>query len=285
MNPKMIRSMKAFTRTVELKSMSAAASELHMTVSAVSQQLRKLEKDNGLALFHRNTRVMTLTEAGEVFYQSCLDILSIAAKNQERMEQLTQTPAGVMKIMAPVGFGGGLLSEPLRQLTEQFPDMQFKLSMTDEPIDLVTAGVDLAIRIGPLPDSSLYSHHLINWHLVPCVASTHELAKRRVSSLEDLQAETFIAHFSNTYDLPLPAPRIQVDNMQTTVQLTCDGVGFALLPEPEVKPQLQNGELVRLLHDWEGVEYGVYAVLPVKESIPAKTRLVMNVIEDWFKQV
>ena len=163
--------------------------------------------------------------------------------------------------------------------------MQFKLSMTDEPIDLVTAGVDLAIRIGPLPDSSLYSHHLINWHLVPCVASTHELAKRRVSSLEDLQAETFIAHFSNTYDLPLPAPRIQVDNMQTTVQLTCDGVGFALLPEPEVKPELQNGELVRLLPDWDGVEYGVYAVLPVKESIPAKTRLVMNVIEDWFKQV
>ena len=60
MNPKMIRSMKAFTRTVELKSMSAAASELHMTVSAVSQQLRKLEKDNGLALFHRNTRGVTV---------------------------------------------------------------------------------------------------------------------------------------------------------------------------------------------------------------------------------
>ncbi len=73
--------------------------------------------------------------------------------------------------------------------------------------------------------------------------------------------------------------------MQTTVQLTCDGVGFGLLPEPEIKQRIESGDLVRLLPDWAGVEYSVYAVLPVRESIPAKTRLVMNVIEDWFKQV
>ena len=67
MNPKMIRSLKAFTRTVELNSMSAAANELHMTVSAISQQLQRLENDNGISLFHRNTRSLSLTEAGQVF--------------------------------------------------------------------------------------------------------------------------------------------------------------------------------------------------------------------------
>ena len=118
MNPKMIRSLKAFTRTVELNSMSAAANELHMTVSAISQQLQRLENDNGISLFHRNTRSLSLTEAGQVFYQSCLDMLAIAAKNQERWDQLTNQPQGQIKIIAPVGFGGGLLSEPLKQLQQ-----------------------------------------------------------------------------------------------------------------------------------------------------------------------
>ena len=112
--------MKAFTRTVELNSMSGAAKELHMTVSAVSQQLQRLEKDNGIALFHRNTRTLTLTEAGKVFYQSCLDMLSIASRNQEQWEALTKTPQGQIKLIAPVGFGGGLLSEPLKKLQQEF---------------------------------------------------------------------------------------------------------------------------------------------------------------------
>ncbi|WP_286823512.1 LysR family transcriptional regulator, partial [Idiomarina sp. UBA1919] len=150
MNPKMIRSLKAFTRTVELNSMSAAANELHMTVSAISQQLQRLENDNGISLFHRNTRSLSLTEAGQVFYQSCLDMLAIAAKNQERWDQLTNQPQGQIKIIAPVGFGGGLLSEPLKQLQDEFTNVSFQLHMTDEPIDLITAGADLAIRIGPL---------------------------------------------------------------------------------------------------------------------------------------
>lgn len=285
MNPKMIRSLKAFTRTVELNSMSAAAHELHMTVSAISQQLQRLEKDNGIALFHRNTRSLSLTEAGRVFYQSCLDMLSIAAKNQEKWDQLTNLPQGEIKIIAPVGFGGGLLSEPLKQLQQEFVNVRFQLHMTDEPVDLITSGADLAIRIGPLADSSLYARHLVNWRMIPCIAASHPAAQRQIENFQDLPTDCFIGHMSNSPELDLPTPKILLNNMQTVVQLTLDGVGYALLPEPEIKHHIESGHLQRLLPDWEGSPYSVYAVLPIKDNVPAKTERTVDVLSHFFHRL
>ncbi|MCK7459837.1 LysR family transcriptional regulator [Idiomarina aminovorans] len=285
MNPKMIRSLKAFTRTVELNSMSAAANELHMTVSAISQQLQRLENDNGISLFHRNTRSLSLTEAGQVFYQSCLDMLSIAEKNQERWDQLTNQPQGKIKIIAPVGFGGGLLSEPLKQLQQEFTNVSFQLHMTDEPIDLITAGADLAIRIGPLADSNLYARHLADWHMVPCIAAEHSAAKRLINTFEELPEACFIGHISSLPNQDFPKPKILLNNMQTVVQLTLDGVGYALLPEAEIKHYIESGHLLRLLPEWEGSPYSVHAVLPIKDNIPVKTERTIEVLSHFFHRL
>ncbi|AAV83323.1 LysR family transcriptional regulator [Idiomarina loihiensis] len=285
MNPKMIRSLKAFTRTVELNSMSAAANELHMTVSAISQQLQRLENDNGISLFHRNTRSLSLTEAGQVFYQSCLDMLAIAAKNQERWDQLTNQPQGQIKIIAPVGFGGGLLSEPLKQLQHEFANVSFQLHMTDEPIDLITAGADLAIRIGPLADSTLYARHLADWHMVPCIAAEHPAAENSIKSFDDLPEGCFIGHIPSLPNKDFPKPKVLLNNMQTVVQLTLDGVGYALLPQPEIKHYIESGRLLRLLPEWEGSPYSVHAVLPIKDNIPAKTERTIEVLSHFFHRL
>ncbi|RUO64700.1 LysR family transcriptional regulator [Idiomarina ramblicola] len=285
MNPKMIRSLKAFTRTVELNSMSAAAHELHMTVSAISQQLQRLENDNGVSLFHRNTRSLSLTEAGQVFYQSCLDMLAITSKNQERWDQLTKQPQGEIKIIAPVGFGGGLLSEPLKQLQQEFSNVCFQLHMTDEPVDLITAGADLAIRIGPLANSTLYARHLADWHLVPCIAAEHPAASSSIKTIEELPEDCFIGHIPSLPARNFPKPKVLLNNMQTVVQLTLDGVGFGLLPEPEVKHYIESGRLLRLLPDWEGSPYSVHAVLPIKDNVPAKTERTIEVLSHFFHRL
>lgn len=285
MNPKIIRSLKAFTRTVELSSMSAAASELHMTVSAISQQLQRLENDNGIALFHRNTRTLSLTEAGRVFYQSCLDMLIIASKNQESWDRLTNQAQGEIKIIAPVGFGGGLLSEPLKTLKSEFQNVRFHLHMTDEPTDLITAGADLAIRIGPLADSSLYARELANWRMIPCIAATHPAAKKPLSQFSELPDDCFIGHMANENVPNFPQPGILVNNMQTVVQLTLDGVGYALLPEPEVKHHIESGHLRHLLPEWEGCPYSVHAVLPIKHNVPAKTERTVDVLSHAFHRL
>ncbi|WP_286875078.1 LysR family transcriptional regulator, partial [Marinimicrobium sp. UBA4509] len=100
MNAKMMRAIRVFTRTVELGRMGAAAEDLHMTTSAVSQQLQKLESDLGLSLFNRNTRNLVLTEAGKIQYQCCRTMLEVAEKAREDIEQLQGTPCGTLKVIA-----------------------------------------------------------------------------------------------------------------------------------------------------------------------------------------
>ncbi len=268
-----------------------------MTTSAVSQQLQKLEQELGISLFNRSTRQLTLTEAGKIQYHCCRAILETAGKAQEEIAQLQQTPSGKLKLIAPVGFGGGLLSQPLMQLLHNFPKLRLDLSFTDDPPDLIAAGADLAIQIGPLSDSSMIARHLVDWRLVLCVASDHLLAKQPLTSPFDLPENQLIGHaqssrFSDKMrhadtgeTAPLPEPRMMLDNMQVVIQFVRDGLGYALLPEPEIQEELHRGRLTALLPKWECPRYSVYAVAPSRDSMPAKTRAVIDSLQQSFEKV
>ena len=295
MNAKMMRAIRVFTRTVELGRMGAAAEDLHMTTSAVSQQLQKLESDLGLSLFNRNTRNLVLTEAGKIQYQCCRTMLEVAEKAREDIEQLQGTPCGTLKVIAPVGFGAGLLSEPLKQLTREFPRLRLDLSFGDENPDLIAAGADLALCIGPLADSTLVARHLVDWHFVLCAAPGHAQLAKPIERPEDLSGDGYIAHtvrerrFNDRLThhltgeaLPLPRPRIRVNNMQVAIQLVQDGVGYGLLPEPEVREALRSGRLIQLLPQWRAPSFSVHALAPSRDTMPAKTRAVIDSLQQWF---
>ncbi|MCG9759390.1 MULTISPECIES: LysR family transcriptional regulator [Pseudoalteromonas] len=297
MNQKLTRGLKVFAKTVEAGSMSKAADLLHMTTSAVSQQISKLEQDIGLSLFNRNTRNLTLTEAGSIYYKSAIQILQTAKQAEHELELLQHTPSGILKISAPIGFGGGLLSKPLRYLSEQFPQIKVDLILTDEPIDIITEGVDLAICIGPLQDSNLIARHLADWQLIPCVSCHHPLAQLNISHPESLAPHALIGHSSskqNPYHLSnqqthqqvaLPTARFMVNNMQACIQLTLDGIGYGVLPEPEIRHHLSSGRLKRLCAEWSLREYSVYAVTPHRDTVAAKTTAAIESLKEWFTQV
>lgn len=297
MNTKLTRALKVFAKTVETGSMSQAAQQLHMTASAVSQQITKLEQDIGLSLFNRNTRKLTLTEAGEIYYASSVKLLATAEQAQRQLEQLQHTPSGQLKIVAPIGFGGGLLSQPIKQLTEQFPKIEIQLTLTDEPFDIIAGGVDLAICIGPLTDSGLIARHLADWQLIPCVSGTHPLAELNPQDPDALAAQTFIGHtgaqrigqkltHQHSGDtFTLGQPRLLVNNMQAAIQLTLDGIGYGLLPEPEVRHLLACGRLQRICPQWQLPHYSVYAVTPHRDTVAAKTRAAIDSLRAWFEQV
>jgi DNA-binding transcriptional LysR family regulator len=162
----MVKAMLVFATTVEKGTMNAAARQLCMSTSAVSQQIFKLEQQLGLGLLNRSTRALTPTEAGKLFYQSCVQMIALADETELQLSRLKDGPAGELRIAAPVGFGGGLLSEPLRRLLEAHPGIQLSLQLQDETVDLVGSGIDLAICIGPLADSALVAHHLADWQML-----------------------------------------------------------------------------------------------------------------------
>ncbi|WP_105254318.1 LysR family transcriptional regulator [Pseudoalteromonas sp. T1lg75] len=297
MNSKITRALQVFVKTVEAGNMSRAAEQLNMTASAVSQQITKLEQDIALGLFNRNTRKLTLTEAGEIYYASAVQLLATAELAQQQLEQLQHTPSGRLKIVAPIGFGGGLLSQPIKQLTERFPKVELQLTLTDEPFDIIAAGVDLAICIGPLHDSTLIARHLADWQLIPCVSSAHPLAEVAPTQPDALTGHTHIGHINskrfahtltheqNAAAYALDEPRLLVNNMQAVIQLTLDGIGYGMLPEPEVRHLLAAGRLKRLCPQWHLPHYSVYAVTPHRDAVAAKTRAAIDSLRSWFEQV
>ena len=293
MNIKLLRSLQIFISVAESGSMSVAARNLHMTVSAISQQLRKLEQDIGLSLFNRNTRNLSLTEAGRIYYETSKQILQTAHDAQQKIETLQDEPSGKINIIAPEGFGGGLLSKPLQKLCDDFPKITISLTLTDKPKDIIESGADLVLSFMPVPDTNFSSLKLATWQRILCVSSEHPLAKESCDSINLLNEYSYLAHKHieeyvakyNKKERLLTSPRIEINSMQTLIQLTQDGLGYAVLPEPEVRHLLNEGSLKQLFSDWALPDYTVYAITPKRELIPAKINAAIHCFQDWFSEI
>ncbi|AXR05093.1 LysR family transcriptional regulator [Salinimonas sediminis] len=292
MNIKLLRSLNVFVKVADAGNMSAAAKALHMTVSAISQQLRKLEMDIGLSLFNRNTRHLSLTEAGRIYYQSSVKMLDEAQRAHRHIEQLQESPSGELKITAPIGFGGGLLSAPLKRLTAQFPRIRVSLDLTDYPDDVISSGADLTLSLYETQDTNLTCIHLATWNWVMCAAADNPAAQvRHFSELgeyvhlahEQMQTKTAVSQ--NQEHAVVPAPGMTVNSMQGLIQLTVDGLGYGILPEPEVRHFIAQGKLIQILPEWALPQYSVFAVFPRQDVTPSKTLAAVECLQHEFAQL
>jgi len=286
-----LRGMAVFATVVARGSMAAAAEALGMTPSAVSQQIRKLEAHAQVTLLHRTTRKLTLTEAGEAFYRSCAQMLAIAEEAEQRLGEWREAPVGELRLAAPVGFSGKLITEALRPLLENHRQLRLQLFFHDEQIDLIEQRIDLAIRVGSLTDSSLVARHLAEWNNVVCAAPAYV---RRIAALEhpqQLQEVDWLAlntvlhqsylHFSGPGDETCKLrlePRVAANSMIALRQFTLDGLGVSCQPEPEVREALEEGRLVRLLPEWSLPPFGIYAVTPRRDAQPAKVKVAIEAL-------
>lgn len=301
MNP-LYRSMEAFVITVDCGSMSGASKQLNLSTSAISQQIQKLEQQYDIALLHRNTRKIALTEAGEVFYQGCKDTLATLEKTQQQLNDLKRTSTGDLRIASPAGISCcGMLGAPLKGLIESNPTLNVQLIVKDEPVDLVSERIDLAlvVRIGSLPDSRLIARKLVNWQqslvatpeflerngLDPAVAINDPAALASLNYLchEILLSENYLISRGDTQAKLSLSPRLVVNNMQTLIGLVKESVGMARLPQPEIHQALRAGRLIALLPDWDMPPATVYAVTSQRESQPLKVRAALEALSQAFQ--
>lgn len=286
-----LRGMAVFATVVARGSMAAAAEALGMTPSAVSQQIRKLEAHAQVTLLHRTTRKLTLTEAGEAFYRSCAQMLAIAEEAEQRLGEWREAPVGELRLAAPVGFSGKLITEALRPLLENHRQLRLQLFFHDEQIDLIEQRIDLAIRVGSLSDSSLVARHLAEWNNVICAAPAYLRRMPSIDHPQQLQGVDWLAlntvahqgylNFSGpggeTCKLRLEA-RVAANSMIALRQFTLDGLGVSAQPEPEVREALEEGRLVRLLPEWSLPPFGIYAVTPRRDAQPAKVKVAIEAL-------
>lgn len=290
-----LKGMAIFATVVARGSMAAAAEALGMTPSAVSQQIRKLEAHAQVTLLHRTTRKLTLTEAGAAFYRSCAEMLAIAEEAEQRLGEWREAPVGELRLAAPVGFSGKLITEALRPLLENHRQLRLQLFFHDEQIDLIEQRIDLAIRVGNLADSSLVARHLAEWNNLVCAAPAYLHRCGPIEHPQQLmqvdwlslntrgqgQSVQFEAADGETCRLRLE-PRVAANSMIALRQFTLDGLGISLQPEPEVREALEEGKLVRLLPQWTLPSFGIHAVTPRRDAQPAKVKVAIEALRRHF---
>ncbi|MGA4473564.1 LysR family transcriptional regulator [Ectopseudomonas chengduensis] len=285
-----LKRMALFATVVQKGSMVAAAEAMGMTASAVSQQIRRLEEATGVTLLHRTTRKLTLSEAGAQFYESCWQIVELAEQAEQRLAEQRDAPVGELRVAAPVGFSGPLLSEALAPLLSAHPGLSLSLFFHDEQIDLIESRIDLAIRVGRQEDSSLVARYVTDWRMILCVAPAY-LARvgLPIEPSQLLKLDWIGLHLERSQHLTLLGPggvqqrlrletRISCNNILAARQFTLAGMGVSLQPVPEVRELLARGELLPLLPDWQLEPIGLHIVTPRRDAQPAKVRYAIEAL-------
>jgi DNA-binding transcriptional LysR family regulator len=291
------RRMAVFACVVEQRSMSAAARSLKMSTSAVSQQMRQLERDHGVTLLHRSTRKLALTAAGEQFYEGCAAMVAAAKRAQQGLAVSRDAPSGELRLSAPIGFArhvapalGGLLAEN--------PALTLKLLVDDKRIDLIDARVDLAVRFGRLADSSWVARRLCAFEWLLCSAPSWLQSNPAPQRPEDLLAQQWLAFAAdgNALQLQLIGPqretrslrieaRISSNNQYSLQQMCLSGLGIARMAHVDVADDLRAGRLVQLLPGWTMEPLDVWAVTPQRDAQPAKVRVAIEALQAYLAEL
>ena len=291
-----LKRMAVLATVVEQGSFVAAAKLLQTTTSAVSQQIRALERDMGVTLLHRTTRKLSLTPAGARFHEGCAAMLSAARGAQERLLQLRDAPEGELRIAAPVGFPR-LLGPALAPLLAAHPGLSLHLEVEDGFTDLVAKRIDLAIRFGSLPDSAWIAQRLgekqrriyaapsyLAHHGVP--ASVAELATHAWLALRPGTDGPYklTLHNAESERHALSLALRASSNNQLSLQQLCEaGLGLAMLSPGDVADAVQAARLVPLLPGWRLPALPVYAVTPQREAQPAKVRYAIDLLREQLR--
>jgi len=154
-----------FVTVVEQGSFTAAARTLGLPKTTVSRRVRGLEEHLGARLLHRTTRRLSLTEAGTVYFERSRHVARDLAEAEAAVHQLQGSPRGWLRVTAPYSLGVVALAPVLREFRDRYPEIRVDVVLDNERLDLVGDSIDVALRIGPLPDSSLVARHLATWPL------------------------------------------------------------------------------------------------------------------------
>lgn len=287
----LFEAMRAFVEVVDRGSMTAAAEALDRSQPAIARTLAGLEARLGARLLNRTTRRMSLTPEGREYLARCRSILADVNEAELAVGQRQAEPRGDLRITAPVLFGQMHVVPALTAFLRRYREVRVELLLFDRNVDLVEEGIDLAVRIGELPDSSMVA--------VP-VRSVRRVVCASPSLLDDVGRPGHpdeLGKFPCILFTGLSAPnawRFQDNRRRFTVEvngsLSCnhlgaardacaEGVGFGRFFSYQVTPMLEAGTLETVLEDYEPAPLPVSLVYPASRLLPARQRLLMA----WLK--
>jgi len=289
------QAVSTFAKVVELGSFARAAERLSVSTSAVSRQVAELEAHLDVRLLNRTTRKLSLTEAGQAFYERCVQLLADLEEAESSVRAATVLPKGTLRLTCGVSFGVRYLAPAMAEFAAQHPQLVFDLDLSDRAVDLVEEGFDLAVRIGPVGHQGLVSRR-IGWTRPVCCASPdyvkqhgapttpEDLAKHECLTYTHVPVPnvwTFTDGAGATHPVRI-TPRHRTNNGRMGAALAVDGMGVIFEPDFIVAPEVRNGRLVRLLPGFEPARSPIAAVYPSRRHLSAKVRSFVEFLAARF---
>jgi DNA-binding transcriptional LysR family regulator len=288
----------AFAQTARRSSFAAAARDLGGSPSTVAKSVARLESTLGVKLFHRTTRQVSLTVDGERLFHRCERLLAEFEDLQADAAGARIAPSGVLRVDLPVFYGRRFVLPLLAALHREYPALRFEVRLQDGFADLVRDGIDLAVRMGALRDSSLVARRIDTQRLVMVASPAYLQAHGEPRQLDDLAG-----HHAVVFRMPTsgrnrpwqlrqgrrtvelhPVPAVQLNDTEGLAAAARLGLGLCQLPDNIVQEELARGELVEVMSECRPPPMPISAVVPSGRLVPPRVRVLLGALEALRKR-
>lgn len=285
-----LRALLTFAEVARRNSFAAAARELGLTPSAVTKAISRMEQEYKLRLFHRTTRSVSLTPEGELLYARCERMLKEVEGVEAFAGDLGQSVSGELRLGAPITYGKQVVLPLLARLAQSHPLLQCEVRLSDRFADIVAEGLDAAIRVGHLQDSSLHSRAFDIQHLgvyaSPAYLARHAAPNtpadldRHVCAIFRMPTSGRARPWQFTVEgQPLelaPQPRFQVNDGEGLITLALCGAALVQTPDYMAREHLASGALIEVLPGFRPEALPISIVYPSARHIPLRLRLLID---------
>ncbi|MYN03197.1 LysR family transcriptional regulator [Pseudoduganella sp. DS3] len=284
-----MRSMEVFVRVVDAGSFSAAARTLDMSTVMVSKHIAALEQLVGARLLHRTTRSQSLSEIGQQYAEQCRHILQLVQAAESGALAMRTIPRGTLKVSAPAAFGSRCLAPAMAEYLELHPEVNLELDLSNRLSDLVEEGLDAAIRIGPLPDSTLVARPLTALQMMVCAAPAYlarhgtprtpeELARHRCLDFSHWRHKARWQFGSN--EGTTPSCRMRSNNGEALRLAAVAGLGLVMQADAVLADEIAAGRLVPVLREYWPQPRPMHLIYPRdRQSTPKLASFVEFVVQ------
>lgn len=289
--------ISTFVRVVEAKSFVGASAQLGMTPSGVSRAVSRLEAKLGVRLLYRSTRSLRLTDDGAAFHVRCKEILDDLADATEALNYANRKPSGKLRVGLALSLGRAALIPRLTEFEQRYPDIRLELSMSDAQMDLNGEGLDCAIRVGQLEDSSLIARKIGYLRNIVCASPDYLRRYGAPESIEDLKNHRCVNYVHPNgrprqwqFDAPGGSREVDIDahmlinDGESVLQAVAAGLGITQTPHVLAACLLEKGELERVMTDTQSTGKPVWIVYPQRKHLSARVRAFIEWVRELFER-
>lgn len=291
-----VHAIRVFGEVARFESFTAAAKELRLSTASVSRIVGELENDLGVRLLNRTTRRVQPTDAGLDFLRDSAGLLDEIESLRSQTRERHNSPRGLLRVSSVTGFGNECLAATIPGFLERYPDVRIAVDISNRVVDMIEEHYDVAIRVGPLEDSTLVAKKIYDQRMI--FVATPEYCERfgEPKTLGDLKHHRSISQihgewgrehqfihrkklltFKNPEDFVVSSPSAARNAVLT-------GYGYVLLGNYFATKDITSGRLIHLLKDYKSVDQPIYALIPHRRYVPAKAKVFLDYLAECFSE-